>query len=183
MRFLKNVFSQLHRWVLWALLSAIFWGWIFGFVTDTSPAKKVTLYAQVPACEDKALALALEAEKPEQIRMVKVHPFSYALFDAEELATADLYIVCASQVEQFLDDFAPLDSEAIDLEGRELYTARGRAYGIKVYDAASGTGAALDYLHYAEGEDCYLFFNASSPHLTAGDGAALQIARALLDLD
>ena len=36
MRFFKNVLSQLHTYVLWALLSAVFWGWIFtAFVADS----------------------------------------------------------------------------------------------------------------------------------------------------
>jgi hypothetical protein len=46
MRFLKNIVSQTHRWILWALLSAVFWAWIFTLLTDTVPAKKVTVFVQ-----------------------------------------------------------------------------------------------------------------------------------------
>ena len=43
MRFVKNVFSQLHTFILWALMSAIFWGWIFTLVTDAPAGKKITV--------------------------------------------------------------------------------------------------------------------------------------------
>ena len=61
--------------------------------------------------------------------------------------------------------------------------AEGRTLGVKIWDAASGTGAAEDYLGYEPGEDYYLFFNADSPHLSSGDGAALRVAEELLKLD
>ena len=41
MRVLRNIFSQLHEYVLWLLLSTVLWGWIFAsFVTDTKAEKK-----------------------------------------------------------------------------------------------------------------------------------------------
>ncbi|MBR5094814.1 MAG: hypothetical protein IK095_06935 [Oscillospiraceae bacterium] len=183
MRFLKNVFSQFHRWVAWALISAVFWGWIFGIVTDTSPARKVTLYAQVDAMEEKALALALEAEKPASIKMVKAHPFSYAVFGTDDLDNADIYVVRASEAENYLNNFIPLDEAGFDPGDREVYRAEGKVYGVKAFDAASGEGAALAHLDYDGDQDCYLFFNRKSVHLAEGDGAALEVAGAFLDLD
>ena len=53
MKILRNIFSQLHVYVLWLLLSTMFWGWIFAsFVNDTSPEKKVTIYVDAPAVAD-----------------------------------------------------------------------------------------------------------------------------------
>ena len=60
MSVLKNVLSQWYRYLLWALMSGFFWGWIFGFVTNTDAAHKVVLYANVDEMQDKALALRLE---------------------------------------------------------------------------------------------------------------------------
>ena len=97
MRILKNIWSQLHRFLLWALLSSVFWAWIFGMVTNTAPQHKVVLYADVEECRDRELTLKLEEEKPESIRMIKVHPFSYAMFDDGELQSSDLYVVSASK--------------------------------------------------------------------------------------
>ncbi len=182
MRFLKNIVSQTHRWILWALLSAVFWAWIFTLLTDTVPAKKVTVFVQTEDCQAEALALRLEEELPEGIKMVKVHPFSYILFDNGELQVADLYVVRGSEMESLLADFAPLDG--VDWAGadREPYVYEGRSYGVKIWDAAAQTGAAKDYLGFEPGEDYYLCMNADSPHLGDGDGAALQIAEALLKL-
>ena len=182
MRLFRNIFSQTHRWILWALLSAVFWSWIFGLVTNTDPTHKVVLYANVDEMQDKALALRLEEEKPEEIKMIKVHPFSYALFDTQEALNADLYVIPASQAEGFLDSFAPIDGEELDRGDRELFTRDGKSYGIKLHDAATGESTAGDYLVYAPGEDYYLFFNVNSLHLSGGDGAALRVAEALLRL-
>ena len=183
MRLFRNIFSQTHRWILWALLSAVFWSWIFGLVTNTDPAHKVVLYANVDEMQDKALALRLEEEKPEGIKMIKVHPFSYAMFDDGELAASDLYVLSAADVEQQRDSFAPLAGEDFDRGGRELCLLDGAAYGVKIYDAATGEGAAAEYLGYDPDTDYYLFFNIDSPHLSAGDGAALRVAELLLKLD
>ncbi len=181
MRVLKNIFSQLHRWILWALLSAVFWGWIFGFVTNTDAAHKVVLYANVDEMQDKALALRLEEEKPEGIKMIKVHPFSYAVFGDRELLEADLYAVRETEAEAMLPGFAPLDGEGLDVGGRELYVRDGVAYGVKL-SGPGEAGAAAAYMGYEPGESYYLFFNAGSPHLSGGDGAALRVAEALLKL-
>jgi len=183
MRTIKNVLSQWHRWLLWLLLSFLFWTWIFTLLTDTTPDRKVTLYAQVAECRDRELALRLEEAKPEGLKMVKAHAFSYAMFDTADLESADLYIFHASELEKHLESLAPLDGETLG-GGREVWrTSDGQCYGIKIYDAASDRGAAQEYLRYDPGEDCYLCLNAASLHLESGDGAALPIAEALLQLN
>ena len=182
MRVLKSVWSQLHRFVLWALLSTILWAWIFTLVTDTVPEKKVTLYVQTEGCRSVELTLKLEEEKPEGIKMIKVHPFSYAAFGNRELLTSDLYAVREADAEEMLPSFAPLDGEMLDTGGRELFIRDGVCYGVKL--AGPGEkGAAASYMGYEPGESYYLFFNAESSHLGSGDGAALRVAEALLKLD
>lgn len=182
MRIFKNIFSQMHRWILWALISAVFWGWIFQLVTNTTPAHKIVLYASVDTCEDKALALALEEDRPEGIKMIKVHPFSYAMFDDGELLSADLYVVSAPEVEEYRSSFAAMEEGSWDWGDRELYRLDGQILGVKIYDAATGEGAAKSYLGYAPDTDYYLFFNVASLHLGDGDGAALRVAEHLLKL-
>ena len=76
MRIIKNIFSKFYLYVLWTMLSLLFVGWIFTLITDTTPKNKVTLYADVSKIEDIELRLELEKSKPEDIKMVKVHPFS-----------------------------------------------------------------------------------------------------------
>lgn len=164
MRVLKNIFSQLHTFVLWLLASAIFWGWIFTFVTDTVPAKKVTVYCRVPAVQDTALAAALEQDMPEGLRMVKVHTFDYVMLDTASFDMGDIFIVPASEDPGFVQDLIPLEGDG----------------GTKVYDAGTGEGAAMEYIQYG-GEDYYLYLGSGSVHLD--DGAARAVARALLALE
>ena len=180
---LKSLWAQLHRFVLWFIISTIFWAWIFTILTEAPPAKKVTLYAQAESCAERALEEALDPARPEGIRLIQAHLFSYALFDTQDALNADLYVIPASQADDFLDSYAPLDGEELDVGGRELFVRDGVSYGVKIWDAASGEGAAAEYLGYAPGEDYYLFFNVKSLHLGSGDGAALRIAEALLKLD
>ena len=182
MQFLKNVWSQLHRFVLWALLSTVFWAWIFTLVTDTVPEKKVTVYVLTEECRSTELALQLEETRPEGIKMIKVHPFSYAAFGNADLLGADLYIVGEKDAEEMLPSFAPLDGEDWDPDGREELRRDGTLYGVKIYDGAAGAGAAASFIGYEPGQDYYLFFNADSLHLGSGDGAALRVAEALLKL-
>ena len=158
MRALKNILSHLHIFALWAVLSAILWGWIFTLVTDTSPHKKVTVYCHVPELQDKSLAIALEENMPEGLKMIKVHSFDYFMLNTQSIDKGDVYIIPASETEQFAEDLAT-------------------AEGIRVYDSATGTGIATEYITYGD-EDYYLFLGAASVHLD--DGKALAVAEALL---
>lgn len=164
MRALKNIFSQLHTFVLWLLASALFWGWIFTVVTDTAPEKKITVYCDVPQMRDTDLAVALEEDMPEGLRMIKVHSFGYVMFDVESIDKGDIFIIPVSDMEDCAEFLAPVEGEQ----------------GIKVYDAASGEGAAESYIQYAD-EDYYLFLGSGSAHIE--DGKALAVARQLLALE
>ena len=163
MRILKNIFSHLHIFLLWAVLSAMLWGWIFTLVTNTTPDKKVTVYCHVPEIKSTELAAALEENMPDGLKMIKVHSFDYVMFDIESINNGDIYIIPASEMEQFAEDLAPVGNEN----------------GVKVYDSETGTGIAMEYIGYGE-EDYYLFLGAGSVHLE--DGKALIIAEELLKI-
>ncbi|MBQ2062113.1 MAG: hypothetical protein II458_05485 [Oscillospiraceae bacterium] len=183
MRVIKNILSQLHIYVIWLILATLLWSWIFLFVTDTVRTKKVMVFIDA-ACQDVELRMELEKDMPKGLRMIQVRPFSYFLFDDENLLRADIYIVPASKVEAYRDSFTPLN-------GGELpgYTVSSEG-GIRIYDAAAGSGAAKEFITYTvpgeEGEDYYLFFGAQSVHSAfaneTGDDAALAVAEALLHL-
>lgn len=187
MKAIKRFFAALPAYVLWLLFSALFWAWIFGFVTDTRPEKKLTLFVDCAVCRDTELAVELEKQLPEGIKMVKVHPFSYAVFGERELLGADLYIVPASRAGDYADSFLPLN-RALSAKADGLWSRDGTAYGLRLYDAAAGEGAATDYIGYtAEGEeDYYLFFGVRSLHCAAlsgaGDDSALALAETLLSM-
>ena len=163
MKTLKNITSQLHTFVLWLLISAFFWGWIFTFVTDTSHERKVTVYCHVPKVQDVALAVELEKQMPEGLQMIKVHSFDYVMFDMESMELGDIFIIPASEIETYAEWFFPV----------------GEENGVKIYDAITGEGIATSYIQYAD-EDFYLFLGAGSVHLD--DGKALEVATALLKL-
>ena len=164
MKTLKRIFSHLHTFVLWLLISALFWSWIFTFVTDASPERKITVYCDVRQLEDTALAVALERNMPEGLRMIQVHSFDYVMFGVDAFYQGDVFIVPASEVETYAEFLAPVDG--VD--------------GVKVYDAGTGTGAATAYIHYAD-EDYYLFLGSGSVHLE--DGKALDVARRLAAME
>lgn len=161
---IKKIFSQLHTFVLWALISALLWMWIFTFVTDTSPENKVTLYCLTPQMQDVRLAAALEETMPEGLRMIQAHPFSYVMFGVDDFYRGDIFILPASEIENY----------------KELLSPPEEGQGVKVYDAATGTGAAASYIDYTD-EDYYLFLGTGSMHLE--DGKALAVARSLLNLE
>ena len=164
MKTLKKIVSQLHTFVLWALVSAMFWSWVFTFVTDTSPDRKVTVYIKAPEVRATELAAALEESMPEGLKMIQAHSFDYVMFGVDAFYQGDVFIVPASEIETYAELLAPVEA--------------GQA--TKVYDAATGTGVAMGYIGYAN-EDCYLFLGTGSAHLE--DGKALAVARALLTIE
>ena len=184
MRRVRRLLSSIPKYLLWAVLSTLFWMWIFTLITNTSADKKVVLYADVPAVADPELAIELEKSMPEGIKMVKAHAFSYLAFIDAEIAGGDIYIVRGSDISSYAEDLLPLP---------EIYAAKGETaghqgvtYGLKIYDAASDTGAASSYITYTGGErkteDFYLCFGISSIHCGELDEAAFVIADALLSL-
>lgn len=177
-RFLKNFSSQIYLYIAWIVLSTMFWGWIFNLVTDTVPAKKITVFIEAESVEETELSEKLEEELPEGIKMAQVHSFSYAFFDSQNLLNADVFIVKASNVEQYSGSFAPLPAELLS-DGFEFSEKDSVKYGIKVYDAATKTGILNQYAEFGD-EDCYLFLGADSVHLE--DGAALFAAKRLLSI-
>ena len=185
MRVLRNVFSQLHEYVLWLLLSTVLWGWIFAsFVTDTKAEKKVVIYVDAVQCADTELAAALEERMPDGLRMIQAHPFSYAMFDTNALMNADLYIVPGSRAEEYLESFVPLMGLPSDLGG-PYWTHEGVSYGLRLCDAADGTYFVCNDPG-EPAEDCYLFFGVNGLHAASltgtGDDAALEVCRALFAL-
>lgn len=178
---LGSFFGRLPKYLLWLVVSTLLWLWIFSFLTDAPAAKKVTLYANVPAMEDPALSIALEESMPEGIQMIRAHSFDYFMFGDPKTAGGDIYILPESALEQYREILAPLD-------GSQWQNAClvGTAYGVKVYDAESGSGAAMQYIRYTAegfpGEDYYLCFGKDSLHAGAQDTAAYAAAEAFLEL-
>ena len=159
----KVVFRALARLfpaaVIWAMVAVMLTGFVFTRITDTDPAHKITVYVWCEVRNAPELAERLERELDGAVRMVKVHPFGYAMFGSEAIRTADLYIVPDSQKEEYRDWFAPEDGEA-------------EASGIPVYDPDTGMNVAGTYFLYApEGvppEPYRLYVGIASPHREDG---------------
>ena len=179
MRILRNIISQLHVYIVWLILSFVLWGFVFNILTDAPAEKKLVLFADVEQCSDKAMAAALEAERPAGIKLVQVHSFGYAMFDETNLLNADLYIVRAEDAEDYKNSFRPLDTALLDTEGLTLLDLDGEPRGVRVWDGTEGCAAS--YLGYGEGE-YYLFVGAKSLHAGEKDDAAYRMLGEILKL-
>ena len=147
---------------IWTIAAVIFGSFVFYQITDTDPAHKITIYVDGELRNEAQLAARLEKELPEQIRMVQIHPFRYAMFGSAALKGADLFIVPDSEKDQFADWFVPGD------EGRP------------VYDPETGLSVAGNWILYSSEETYRLYSGAESPHLE--DGAARRAAELLLSM-
>ena len=172
MKVLKAIWSKLHIYVLWLIVSAVFWGWIFSLVTTAPAEKKVTLFIDATGCRDTELDVELEKSMPAGLRQVRAHLFSYVMFGEDALVNAALYVVPASAADDYRDSFRPLPEELARREGALVLD--GAARGVPV------EGAASTWVDYAPGETYYLFLGANSVHID--DGAALAVAERFLDL-
>lgn len=183
MRWIKRVFSQWHRYVLWTLISMIVWSWIFvSFVADTTRAKKVSLYhSNDVAGLDTELAVELERAMPEGLRMVRVHPFSYVSFNIGKPEDAELYILSETEIAESIPDLSPLPPR-----GEGDYLVDGAVYGWRIYDDATGQGTATAFLSYRPGQNYYLCASKEAIHLSdwteTGDSAGIPIALHLIAL-
>lgn len=187
MRTVRRFFSTVPKYLLWLVISTVLWMWIFGLITDTTPARKVVLYANVAELADPELAIELETELPDGIRMIKAHNSTYFMFDSNAVVLGDFFVLPTSAVEEYISDYCPI-SPADFPEAKGFYEADGTCYGILVYDAETGEGVASGFIRYydpegdAPNEDFYLLFNTNSLHCGEQDEAAFQVARHLLRL-
>lgn len=177
---IKGILRNWYRYVLWALLSAVFWAWIFVLLFSARPAKKVVLYADLPELDRNALSIELEREKPEGIKIVDTAVFDDMMFNQTEVLSGDLFLIPDSKVEEYLASFTPIDRTLFP--GETFYEADGEAYGILVYDETTGLKTAGDYIFYIPQERCWLFFNKESQHIGGRDDAAIAVARHFLTL-
>ena len=151
--------------LLWAMLLPIFAGFVFSRITDTDAAHKIEIYADCEIENAGELGQRLEDELKGAVKMVKVHPFSYALFGTKQLQKADLYIVPDSRAAEYAEWFAPGE-------------------GVLICDPEKGLAAAGTYFRYApegkEPEIYRLYAGAGSAHLE--DGLAGKAAEILLKM-
>ena len=164
--------------MMWIMLALLVGGFVFNQITETSEDRKITIFADAELRNAPALAEELERGLQPPVRMVKIHPFSYAMFNGEALRRADLYIVPASRTEEYREWFAPLPEE---LRDREDPLQPG---GIRVRDPESGLAVRGETILYdaslPEPEVYWLFFGKNSLHLTEEDRNAVLAAQGLL---
>ena len=162
----RRFLSILPAMLLWAMLASFFWSWIFGFITDTTPDRKITIFADMQTCRETELAVTLEQDLPEGIRMVRVRRFAHAMMNSTSLRAADLYIVPVCDLETYRDWFAPLPESLRD--GFTLSAADGTPLGLPLYDSSAGLSIGEAFLGYDHpehpGEAYVLVFGAAGPH-------------------
>ena len=180
---MKGILKNLHRYVFWAIISVVFWAWIFTRITDAPAANKLILYADLPELDREALSAALEADMPETIRFVEARAFMDEYFSSANVAKGDVYVVPEENAQLYLPSFTPIEEAAFP--GLPLYRSDGKAYGVCVYDEEQGIRIGTKYVLYEPGRRYYLFFNKDSQHLgneAAADDAALRAAGTFLTL-
>jgi len=185
----KLFLSLIPAMLMWLVLSVIGWGFVYARVTTYAPEEKIALYVDGQVPGQKAMRLEMETVQQTGIRAVEVRPFSYAMFGADELRNADLFIIPEGNIQTYLECFAPWP-EGMEEEG-SFYTENNTRWGLKIFDAKTGEGAAKRFIAYDAGmyagQDYYLFFGNLSRHVTenqgAADDAALAYARYLLNME
>ena len=183
MKVLKNILSQLHTYVLFALLAAVFWSFIFGIITDAPVENKIVIFADAYSCEGKALDIELEKNRPDGIRIIRAHTFDYVMFDEVSLLNADIYLVPEENAADYLDSFSSFDPSVLPWDDPQIWSWEGADYGVK-FDGAQS------YIKFVPENmvcgDVYLFFGKNSQHTASlngsADDAALLVAYELSQL-
>lgn len=171
-RWIRRLAALLPWFILWAFCFVLFGGFVMNQITDAPAAQKLTIYVDGEVRDAVHLAEKLEESLKGSIRMVKVHPFSYALFGTDALKSADLYLVPASDAETYADWFAPLPDRWQNHP--DAWRRDGTAYGLPLQNG-DGHRPLSAYLPESQ-ETWYLFFGARSPHLAENPGAVDNLA-------
>lgn len=175
MRILKNILSQLHRYVVWAILLSILWVFIYSRVDDRPAEKKLVFYLGTYELNSTELTLYLEDQgMPQGIEMIRARSASYNLFGMAR--DGDLYLVRESDLRTMLSDAAERVAPIQAPPGTEPFLWEGRCYGIRAFDPETQRGPAMAWVQYAplperEREAYYLVFDAGSLHLASNPGA------------
>ena len=177
-RIWHRISAMIPLFVLWAMAVVILGGFVFNLITDTDSGHKIVIYADCDVRNGAELADRLERQLSDPIRMVKIHPFDYEMFETGGIRNADLYIIPAFRADELSMLFVPLPEEM--REGEDLLTIGDEPYGIPI------CGAASAYFAYDPAETYYLVFSAASLHLSGNGGAsdnrAAEAAEALLSV-
>ena len=151
--------------VIWTMMAVLLTGFIFNQITDTAPKYKLVLYADCEIRNAPELAEKMEKALEGAVRMVKIHPFTYAMFDSTRMKQADLFIIPDSRKAEYQEWLA----------GEE---------GFPVFDPASGMSVASSYFLYhpagSEPETYRLYPGGRSVHLE--DGLTRRAAEILLSM-
>ena len=178
--------NRLPLYLLWALFSAVLWIFVLARVMDAPEEKKLSLFLDVSEAETDALADAAEKLAPTGIRRVTARLFSYAMMSGSELSKADIYLIREENMDAYAENLGDASAFSAAHPDWEAYVFDGRILGVKVYDAATGTGFLQGYITYSlpgeKGQDVYLCFGAASGHTGGADGdtAAFALMESLL---
>ena len=162
----RRALSLFPAFVLWAMIVVIFGGFVFNQITDTTAKYKIVIYADCTVTDGAVLADMLESALAAPVRMVKVHPFDYAMFGDEEIRSADLYIIPVSRAEEYSEWLIP--------------------GGIPVYLPDGSVRIASGYFGYNPDEEYDLYYGRLSLHTAGNEGAAdnqaADVAERLLEI-
>lgn len=148
--------------IIWLMASALLWGFVFNVLTTARPEHKLVLFIDARVPDPLSMAVELEKDKPEHIRMVEVHPFSYDFMDSD-IGRSDLYIVREDELGKFAGGLVPVP-EALRGGVYDLVMHGGEPYGIRVHEP----GEASPWITY-EDAGYVLVFGAESRHLTTNE--------------
>lgn len=189
MKTFKKIMNLVPLMLLWLMLSAFVWSWIFTFLTEAPAEEKIVLFVECDVYESTHLSAKMEEFSYPGIRMAQVKPFSYSMMSSKAIRASDLYIVSEPGMTEYLEWFMPLPENALSIG--EVYEIGGVPYGIKVYDGKTQDGRLKNHIAYSDinGEpaDYYLAFGNASVHVKgnplSADDAAVFYAERLFEID
>ena len=156
---MKKLARLIPSLCVWAILSIVFWEWIFTtFALDAPAAKKLCVAIDAPVTNATELAVQIEEILPDGFRMAKVYSFDYAMMDTSSITNADILIIPESAAESYAELISP-EYEPLPLEG-----------------------VAGEYIGYDSSESYYLYFGINSLHTGENDTAAFDAAEFILNI-
>ena len=174
---------QIPLLIIWLMASALIWGFVFTRITDTSRENKIVIFVDAETPGAAELEMKLNAWAREDIRMVQVRPFSYAMLDGSVISNADLYIVKTSDLNTYQDWFRPYPDDFKSI--MPAWEQDGICLAQMLSSPLLSHDPYRNHIRFEGTEPYWLCFGANSIHLAGNEGAvddeAAYFARVLLE--
>lgn len=163
----RKISELIPAFVIWLIVSIVFWGWIYTLITDTTAEYKICIAVDSIIADQTAFNAALEKDLRGNIRMIRAYPFTYAMMSDISLQNADILIIREENIPDYRIYIAALPEIETDLG--KVVMDEEKPVGIRIDPERAGL---LKQFTGIENKEAFILcFGKNSIHLNGNPAA------------